>query len=280
MANNPYFLLMRLDKPIGIYLLLYPTMWALWLANAGLPEPKILLIFILGVVIMRSGGCVINDIADRKIDKHIKRTQNRPITSGQISVKSALLLFFGLMILAFILVLFTNELTIYLSLLALALASLYPFMKRWTYLPQLVLGLAFSMSIPMAFAASQNTVPAIAWWLVLANTIWTVSYDTAYALADKEEDLKIGVKSTAILFGDKVALILGGLQISLLAVLVIIGWVFELKIGYFLSLTVVLGLLVYYQTLIKNQQKDNCFKAFLHNHYLGLVVFIGIALGV
>lgn len=273
---NVYIQLMRLDKPIGIYLLLYPTLWALWIANQGLPNMKILVIFVLGVILMRSAGCVINDIADRKIDKHIKRTQGRPITSGKISLKSALWLFFMLILLAFFLVLLTNKLTILLSFLALGLASLYPFMKRWTYLPQLVLGLAFSMSIPMAFSASLGVVPAEVIWLVLANTIWTISYDTMYAMADKEEDLKVGVKSTAILFGQSDLLIIGLLQGILLVLLGVIGWVFALTSIYFISLLSVLALMIYYQFLIKKRQKDACFKAFLHNHYLGLMVWGGL----
>ncbi len=276
--NSPYFVLMRLDKPIGIYLLLYPTLWALWLANKGIPPLDLLLIFSLGVVLMRSAGCVINDIADRDIDKHIKRTANRPITRGQISVKSAVKLFIGLIVIAFCLVLLTNQLTVLLSIIAVLLASLYPFMKRWTYIPQLVLGLAFSMSIPMAFSASLGFVPFEVIWIMLANTLWTISYDTMYAMADREEDLKVGVKSTAILFGQYDLLIIGLLQASLLLLLGIIGWIFALNSLYFISLLLVLGLMIYYQISIKNRQKTACFNAFLHNHYLGLVVLLGLVL--
>lgn len=276
--NSPYFVLMRLDKPIGIYLLLYPTLWALWLANKGIPPLDLLLIFSLGVVLMRSAGCVINDIADRDIDKHIKRTANRPITRGQISVKSAVKLFIGLIVIAFCLVLLTNQLTVLLSIIAVLLASLYPFMKRWTYIPQLVLGLAFSMSIPMAFSASLGFVPFEVIWIMLANTLWTISYDTMYAMADREEDLKVGVKSTAILFGQYDLLIIGLLQTSLLLLLGIIGWIFALNSLYFISLLLVLGLMIYYQISIKNRQKTACFNAFLRNHYLGLVVLLGLVL--
>lgn len=276
--NSPYFVLMRLDKPIGIYLLLYPTLWALWLANKGIPPLDLLLIFSLGVVLMRSAGCVINDIADRDIDKHIKRTANRPITRGQISVKSAVKLFIGLIVIAFCLVLLTNQLTVLLSIIAVLLASLYPFMKRWTYIPQLVLGLAFSMSIPMAFSASLGFVPFEVIWIMLANTLWTISYDTMYAMADREEDLKVGVKSTAILFGQYDLLIIGLLQASLLLLLGIIGWIFALNSLYFISLLLVLGLMIYYQISIKNRQKTACFNAFLRNHYLGLVVLLGLVL--
>ena len=277
--KNPYFRLVRLDKPIGIYLLLYPTLWALWLANDGLPPLKILLIFVLGVILMRSAGCVINDIADKHIDKHIKRTKNRPIASGEISVKSALKLFFVLIFLAFLLVLLINQLTVLLSIIALALASLYPLMKRWTYLPQLVLGLAFSMSIPMAFSASQNTVPVSVIWLILANTIWTINYDTMYAMADRQEDLKIGVKSTAILFGKWDRTVLAFLQLILLILLVIIGNQFNLNQPYYWLLSLVFGLMIYYQFLIKDQDKALCFKAFLDNHYLGLLVLLALILG-
>ena len=198
---------------------------------------------------------------------------------GEVSIKSALLLFTVLVLLAFLLVLLTNILTVLLSFVALGLASIYPFTKRWTYVPQLVLGLAFSMAIPMAFSASTGNIPIEVIWLVLANTIWTVSYDTMYAMADREEDVKIGVKSMAILLGQYDLLVLGILQGLLLVILGIIGWVFALKAIYFVSLLFVLGLMIYYQWLIKTRQKDNCFKAFLHNHYLGLVLWFGLVLG-
>ena len=273
---SPYFRLMRLDKPIGIYLLLWPTLWALFLAADGWPRIELLVIFILGVSIMRSAGCVINDYADRKIDKLIKRTQYRPITSGEISAKSALVLFFVLMSAAFGLVLMTNELTIQLAFIAAGLATLYPFTKRWTHLPQLVLGLAFAMSVPMVFAATNGNVPNGAWWVFSAAVIWTVIYDTMYAMADREEDLKIGVKSTAILFDKFDKLIIGLLQICLLLVLIKIADFFNLGVFYDISLILSAFLMIYHQNMIKNREKTACFRAFLHNNFIGVVVFIGI----
>jgi len=273
---SPYFRLMRLDKPIGIYLLLWPTLWALFLAADGWPRIELLVIFILGVSIMRSAGCVINDYADRKIDKLIKRTQYRPITSGEISAKSALVLFFVLMSAAFGLVLMTNELTIQLAFIAAGLATLYPFTKRWTHLPQLVLGLAFAMSVPMAFSATNGSVPNGAWWVFSAAVIWTVIYDTMYAMADREEDLKIGVKSTAILFDKFDKLIIGLLQICLLLVLIKIAEFFNLGVFYDISLILSAFLMIYHQNMIKNREKTACFRAFLHNNFIGMVVFVGI----
>lgn len=277
---NAYFRLMRLDKPVGIYLLLWPTLWALFLAADGWPEPRLLVIFILGVVLMRSAGCVINDYADRKIDQFVKRTQHRPITSGEISAKSALLLFFGLVIIAFGLVLLTNTLTIKLAFIAVFLATLYPFTKRWTHLPQFVLGVAFAMSVPMAFSASSGAVPSAAWWVFSATLIWTVIYDTMYAMADRDEDLKIGVKSTAVLFAHYDRLILAGLQIALIGVLLTISEIFKMNVFYDISVVFSAILMIYHQFLIKNREKTACFKAFLHNNYIGLLIFIGIALSV
>ncbi|SFV81407.1 4-hydroxybenzoate polyprenyltransferase [hydrothermal vent metagenome] len=277
---NVYFRLMRLDKPIGIYLLLWPTLWALFLAADGLPRLDLLIIFVLGVTLMRSAGCVINDYADRKIDKLIQRTQHRPITSGEISTQSALVLFFTLMLIAFGLVLMTNILTIQLAVIAGVLAILYPFTKRWTHLPQFVLGLAFAMSVPMAFAASNNNITNSAWWVFLATVIWTVIYDTMYAMADREEDLQIGVKSTAVLFAKYDKLIIGILQISLLLVLINISEIFNLTIFYDISLILSAFLMIYHQYLIKNREKNACFRAFLHNNFIGIVIFAGIALSV
>ena len=277
---NVYFRLMRLDKPIGIYLLLWPTLWALFLAADGLPRLDLLIIFVLGVTLMRSAGCVINDYADRKIDKLIQRTQHRPITSGEISTQSALVLFFTLMLIAFGLVLMTNILTIQLAVIAGVLATLYPFTKRWTHLPQFVLGLAFAMSVPMAFAASNNNVSDAAWWVFLATVIWTVIYDTMYAMADREEDLHIGVKSTAVLFAKYDKLIIGILQISLLLVLIKISEIFNLTVFYDISLILIAFLMIYHQYLIKNREKNACIRAFLHNNFIGMVIFAGIALSV
>ncbi len=277
---NAYFRLMRLDKPVGIYLLLYPTLWALFLAESGLPALKLLLIFVLGVVLMRSAGCVINDYADRKIDKLVKRTQDRPITTGEISPKKALFLFFSLLILAFLLVLMTNGLTIQLAMVAALLAILYPFTKRWTHLPQFVLGCAFAMSVPMAFAATLDNVPSNAWWIFLATVVWTVIYDTMYAMADREEDLKIGVKSSAILFAKYDIIIIGGLQICLLLILMKISTVFNLGIFYDIALILSALLMVFHQTLIKNREKNACFQAFLHNQYIGISVLLGVIFSV
>ncbi|QKQ24664.1 4-hydroxybenzoate octaprenyltransferase [Candidatus Ruthia endofausta] len=275
-----YLHLMRLDKPIGIYLLLWPTLWALFLAAEGVPDLKLLLIFVLGVTLMRSAGCVINDYADRHIDKLIERTKHRPITSGEINHKSAFKLFVLLIVLAFVLVLLTNYLTIQLAMIAALLAILYPFTKRWTHLPQLVLGLAFAMSVPMAFSATLNTMPATVWYVFTATVIWTMIYDTMYAMADREEDLKIGVKSTAILFAKFDRLIIGILQIGLLLILIKISDVFNLTIIYDISLVLVALLMIYHQHLIRNRKKDACFQGFLHNHYVGMVIFAGIVLSV
>ena len=273
---SAYFRLMRLDKPIGIYLLLWPTLWALFLAQGGTPRFELLVIFVLGVAFMRSAGCVINDYADRNIDKLIKRTQNRPITSGEVSPRSALVLFFMLMFIAFGLVLMTNILTIQLAFIAAGLATLYPFTKRWTHLPQFVLGLAFAMSVPMAFAATNGYVPDSAWWLFTATVIWTVIYDTMYAISDREEDLKIGVKSTAILFAKYDKLIIGILQICLLFVFFKISEIFKLNVFYDISVILSAFLMIYHQNLIKNRDKIACFRAFLHNNFIGMVIFIGI----
>jgi 4-hydroxybenzoate polyprenyltransferase len=275
---NAYFRLMRLDKPIGIYLLLWPALWALFLAAGGWPRLDLIIIFVLGVTIMRSAGCVINDYADRKIDKLIERTRRRPITSGEITPKSALILFIILMHIAFGLVLMTNSLTVQLAFIAAGLATLYPFTKRWMHLPQFILGLAFAMSVPMAFAATCGSVPDSAWWVFTATVIWTVIYDTMYAMADREEDLKIGVKSTAILFAKFDRLIIGMLQICLFLLLLKISEIFNLAIFYDISLILSAFLMIYHQKMIKNREKIACFRAFLHNNFIGMVIFIGIAL--
>jgi len=273
---NTYFRLMRLDKPVGIYLLLWPTYWALFLAAGGWPDMDLLIIFTLGVIVMRSAGCVINDYADREIDKHVKRTQDRPITSGEVSAKSALLLFFALVLVAFFLVLLTNTLTIQLSFVALFLATLYPFTKRYIQLPQFVLGLAFGMSVLMAFSAQLGIVPVEAYWIFAANITWTLIYDTIYAMSDREEDLEIGVKSTAILFAKYDRIIIGILQVFLLLILLKIGKLFDFGLFYQLSTLIISILMIYHQILIKNRQKMACFKAFLHNHYIGMALFAGI----
>ena len=277
---NAYFRLMRLDKPIGIYLLLWPTYWALFLSAEGWPDIDLLIIFTCGVIITRSAGCVINDYADREIDKHIARTRDRPIAAGEISPKAALLLFFALALAAFALVLLTNTLTIKISFIALALAVLYPFTKRWTNLPQLILGLAFAMSVPMAFSAQTGTVPVSAGWIFLATVLWTLIYDTLYAMADRDEDLKIGVKSTAILFAKYEQIFITLLQILLMIVFIKIGNLFDLGAIYGISLIIILLLMIYHQFLIKKRQKMDYFKAFINNHFIGMAVFFGIFLSI
>ena len=271
---------MRLDKPIGSLLLLWPTYWALFLSADGWPDLDILVIFTLGVFIMRTAGCVINDFADRKIDKHIVRTQGRPLATGEISSNSALALFGLLLLVALGLVLQTNLLTIKLSLIALLLATLYPFTKRWTNLPQLVLGAAFGMSVPMAFSAQTGMVPLTAWLVFMATLVWTLIYDTFYAMGDRDEDLKIGVKSTAILFAKYDQIIITLLQILLIIVFVLIGNTFDLGLIYDFSLVIISFFMIYHQFLLKKRQKEEYFKAFLNNNFIGMTVFLGIFLSV
>ena len=271
-----YTQLTRFNKPIGSYLLLWPTLWALWIAADGVPPLSLLIIFIAGVFITRSAGCVINDYADRHIDGHVKRTAERPLALGLISSKEALMLFAGLMLLAFVLVLFTNRMTIWMSFGALALASLYPFMKRHTHLPQVVLGAAFGWAIPMAFTAVDETLPLVAWLIFLAKLLWTVAYDTMYAMVDRDDDIKIGVKSTAILFGKQDKRIIGLLQIATLLVLLLVGTLESMTWPYYVGLVIAAVLFVYQQNLIKDRDRTRCFNAFLNNHYAELAVFVGI----
>lgn len=273
-----FALLCRLDKPIGTYLLLWPTLWALWLASNGKPDVTILLIFIGGVVLMRAAGCVINDYADRKIDGKVNRTQNRPIATGKILPKQALVLFTLLCLTAFGLVLLLNWLAIGLSLVAIVLAAIYPFMKRYTYMPQAFLGLAFGWSVPMAYAAQSGSLPEAAWLLLTATVLWATAYDTIYAMIDREDDLQLGVKSTAILFGDADKLIIGVIQGTFLLTLLIVGSKLELSGIYYLSVLIAVGLMVYQHKLIKDREPDQCLKAFLNNHWIGATVFAGIYL--
>lgn len=270
--------LTRMDKPIGIYLLLWPTLWALWVAAQGVPSLGNLLIFVLGVVLTRAAGCVINDFADRKVDGHVKRTEQRPMASGKISSKEALVFFALLMGVSFLLVLCTNAPTIWLSFGALALAATYPFMKRYTYYPQVVLGAAFSWGIPMAFTAETGSLPAAAWLLYIANLLWTVAYDTYYAMTDREDDLKIGVKSTAILFGDADRVIILSLQGLALGCLLLAGSHFELGGWFHLGLLAAAGCFVWEFWYTRDRDPQRCFKAFLHNHWAGLAIFVGIVL--
>lgn len=271
-----YSQLMRLDRPIGTWLLMWPTLWALWIAADGFPPWLTLLIFIAGVYLTRAAGCVINDYADRNIDGHVKRTHQRPLPSGKVSPREALYLFAGLMLSAFCLVLLTNPLTIMMSFGALALAACYPFMKRYTHLPQVVLGAAFSWAIPMAFTAIQGELPLYVWLLFMANLLWTVAYDTFYAMVDRDDDLKIGVKSTAVLFGNGDRLITGALQLLTLACLVAVRIQAELSWGFDLALAGAAGLFIYQQWLIRHRERDACFRAFLNNHYVGMLLFIGV----
>ncbi|WP_343227598.1 MULTISPECIES: 4-hydroxybenzoate octaprenyltransferase [Rhodanobacter] len=273
-----YLVLTRMDRPIGALLLLWPTWWALWLAAGDWPPLKPLAIFTLGVFAMRAAGCAINDFADRKLDPQVERTAGRPIASGRVKPREALLVFGSLLAFAFVLVLFTNRLTIELSFAGAALAAIYPFTKRWTSLPQVVLGAAFGWSIPMAFAAVAGTVPPLGWLLFIANILWSVVYDTEYAMVDREDDLKAGAKSTAILFGDADLPILGVLMATLLLAMVFAGQRAQLGWPYWLSLLVATGLFAYQLWLIRKRERGACLAAFRHNNWWGLTVWIGIAM--
>lgn len=275
---HAYAQLMRIDKPIGTLLLLWPTLWSLWIAAQGFPDLSVLLVFICGVFLMRSAGCVINDFADRNIDGFVERTRNRPLPSGRASSWEALLLFLILAGLSFLLVLTQNKLTIQLSFAGILLAFSYPFMKRFTHLPQLVLGLAFSWAIPMAYAAQANELPATVWVLFVINILWTIAYDTLYAMVDRDDDLKIGVKSTAILFAEHDKLMIGLLQLGSLLLLLLLGRMQALNWGYFLGLLLVSALFIRQQIQIKERNKKACFKAFLDNNYVGLSIFAGLFL--
>jgi 4-hydroxybenzoate polyprenyltransferase len=271
-----YARLLRLDKPIGIFLLLWPTLWALWIASEGHPDHKILAVFVLGVILMRSAGCIINDYADRDIDRHVSRTQNRPLTSGRVSLREAKILLLVLCLAAFVLVLQLNTLTILLSIVGLLLAAIYPFMKRFTHLPQIFLGAAFGWAVPMAFAAQTGSVPQIAWLMFLATLLWATAYDTLYAMVDREDDLALGVKSTAILFGDSDRQIIALIQIMVLLCLLMIGRQAELGLIYYISVLLAGLLAAYQQYLIRYRTREGCFQAFLNNNWFGMVIFLGI----
>ncbi|KOP57677.1 MULTISPECIES: 4-hydroxybenzoate octaprenyltransferase [Pseudomonas syringae group] len=268
--------LTRIDRPIGFYLLLWPTLWAIWIAGKGSPSLKTVVIFVVGAFLMRAAGCVINDFADRKVDGHVKRTEQRPLVSGKISAREALALFAVLVVTSFVLVLFTNPTTIWLSFGGLALAATYPFMKRYTYYPQVVLGAAFSWGMPMAFTAETGDLPAAAWLLYIANVLWTVGYDTYYAMVDRDDDLKIGVKSTAVLFGDADRVIIATLQGLALGCLLLAGTRFELGTCFYLGLLTAAGCFAWEFWSTRLRERDACFKAFLHNHWAGLAIFLGI----
>ncbi len=273
-----YALLMRIDRPIGTLLLLWPTLWALWIAASGRPDALVLLVFVLGVFLMRSAGCVINDYADRGFDPHVARTRNRPLAAGRVAPREALILFAVLCLAAFALVLLLNRLTILLSLVGALLAASYPFMKRLTHIPQAYLGVAFGWGIPMAFAAQTGAVPATAWWLLAANVVWAVAYDTMYAMVDRADDLRVGVKSTAILFGRRDRLAVGLLQALTLALLAAIGVSLNLGAYYYGGLAAAAALAGYQQFLIRHREPARCFKAFLNNAWFGAAVFGGLAL--
>ena len=272
-----YEKLMRLDKPIGILLLLWPTLWALWLSALGRPNWWVVWIFVLGTVLMRSAGCVINDYADREFDKHVERTKERPLTAGKVTTKEALALFAGLSLLSFALVLLLgNTLVIWLSVPALFLAASYPFTKRFLAIPQAYLGIAFGFGIPMAYAAQVGGVPAEAWWLLLANVFWAVAYDTEYAMVDREDDLKIGIKTSAITFGRfDVAAVMACYAVTL-AIIGWVGWSLNLGLAFYAGLVVAANIMGVHYTWIRGRDRMLCFKAFLHNNWVGLVIFIGI----
>ena len=275
---NPWLRLMRLDRPIGTYLLLWPTYWALWFASAGRPSFKTLIIFTLGVVVMRAAGCVINDYADRHVDGAVERTKHRPLVTGEIPPRQALLLFFSLLLMALILVLMTNRMTVALSFGGLLLAASYPFLKRVTNLPQLGLGAAWAWVVPMAFAAEQQQLPAALWFIFAAIILWTIAFDTYYAMVDREDDLKVGIKSTAILFGRHDLLVIAMLQLATLGLLYVAGVSFGRGAFYFFGLALAAAYFVIQHLNAKSREPEGCFKAFLNNHRVGMVIFIGLAL--
>ena len=271
-----YALLARMHQPIGSLLLLWPTLWALWIAGRGEPDAQVVLVFVAGVFVMRSAGCVMNDFADRDIDPHVRRTMNRPIASGKVRPGEALGVFAVLCLVGLGLVLTLNRLAVMYSFAALALAASYPFMKRWTYLPQVYLGVAFGWGIPMAFAAVTNAVPPLAWLLLTGVVAWAVAYDTMYAMVDREDDLEVGVKSTAILFGGADRLFVGVSQVAVLAVLVLAGRQAGLGVFYDAATALSALLFLYQQHLIRNREPAACFKAFLNNNWVGALMFVGI----
>jgi len=275
---SAYIALTRLDRPIGIWLLMWPMLWALWFAAGGIPSIKVLVIFFLGCVLTRSAGCAINDYADRDFDANVARTKSRPIATGEVSPKEALAVAAVLMAVAFALVLLTNPLTIKLSFVALILAAVYPFAKRYTHLPQIVLGMAFSWAIPMAYAAEINQLERVTWLVFTASVLWAVAYDTVYAMADREDDLKIGIRSSAILFGEADIFMVGVVQALVLLTMVLVGRVLELGGIYYCGLVLASLLVIYQLYIIRNREPLQCIRAFLNNHYLGMIVFIGVVL--
>ena len=275
-----YIHLLRLHQPIGSFLLLWPTLWALWLAGNGHPSFKLVLVFTVGTFLMRGLGCVANDIADRHVDGFVTRTKKRPLVTGAIGLKEALVLLLLLSALALGLVLQLNSLTVKLSVVGLALALIYPYSKRFTDWPQGVLGLAFSWGIPMAFAAQTNNVPAIAWLLFLSASLWPLAYDTMYAMVDRDDDKQIGIKSTAVLFGQNETRFIGAVQCSFMALLVCVGWLLKCHSIFYFLLILAAGLLIYQQYLIKDRKAERCFKAFRNNTWVGALIFLGFCLGI
>ncbi len=273
---TPYLQLIRFDRPIGTLLLLWPTLWGLWIAAHGVPPFKYLLIFGLGVFLMRSAGCVVNDIADKDFDGKVTRTKERPLAVNDLPVKNALVFFLVLLLMAASLLIFLNKLAIIIAVIAAFFAITYPFMKRHTYLPQLYLGISFALSIPMAFAQIQNSIPPEAWLLFIANIFWTTAYDTMYAMVDRKDDLKAGIKSTAILFGDLDYIIIAIIQAMMMLVLLLLGLKLEMNSPYYIALVVVVILFIYQNRLLKSRNIANYFKAFLNNNWVGLVLFCGI----
>ncbi len=271
-----YALLMRLDRPIGSLLLLWPALWALWLAGEGHPRPLVVVVFVVGVVLMRSAGCVINDYADRHVDPHVTRTRQRPLAAGRVTSREALVLFVVLCLVAFALVLLMNRLTVLMSIGGVVLAIIYPFMKRYTHLPQVVLGMAFGWAVPMAYAAQTGAVPAVAWLLFIATVLWDTAYDTMYAMVDRPDDLRIGVKSTAILFGEADRHLIALIQGLFFVVMIMIGRQLHLGGLYYAGLVAAMMLAVYQLMLIYRREPAQCFKAFLNNNWLGMVIFAGI----
>jgi 4-hydroxybenzoate polyprenyltransferase len=273
---NALWRLMRFDRPIGILLLLWPTLWALWIAGDGSPSTKNILIFCTGVVLMRAAGCIMNDVADRDFDPHVERTRCRPLASGELTVREALIAFFALMSLAFGLVLMTNVLTIKLAFAGALLASTYPFFKRWTHFPQVILGLAFGWGIPMAFAAETGQIASIAWLILLINVIWSVIYDTLYAMVDREDDVSIGLKSTAIMFGRFDLLIIRVLKILMIALLVLLGLKLQFSWPWFAGVAIAGMLFARQQYLVRDRDRDACFNAFLNNNWVGVAIWTGL----
>ncbi len=273
-----YAKLARADRPIGNFLLLWPMLWALWLAADGLPRCGVLVVFVLGVLVMRAAGCVINDYADRDFDRHVKRTQSRPLTTGAVSEREALGLFGGLCLVAFGLVLLMNTLTIALSLVGVVLVMSYPFMKRYTHLPQVHLGIAFGWAVPMAYAAQLGRVEPVAWLVFVAAVVWATIYDTEYAMVDRDDDVKIGIKSTAVLLGDYDRAVIALLQVLMTLLLVLIGWHAQLGAIYYASLVLASGLFIYQQWLIRERSREGSFRAFMTNNVYGGIVFAGMVL--